>query len=582
MMVSERPEKPSTVPNSTAQTSDIKDQMTSAEDLSIDTSRVFSQSFATESTDKLHGDPMHFSGMAEESFEQDDTADQTDIPTEEIALHQAGSNPSWNMVHPASVFINLIPQLIRILRGVWIIILFFFFADGQQNPVDLSFIIIFLGIGVYQTVMHYMTLRYRLIDDLLEIKFGLFYQQHRRLDIARIQNIELKQNPLHKLFGLTELQIETAGSSQEGLLSALPIDIAQDLRDRIMQIRKVEDDPSIPQEKLLSLSTLDLLLYGLTSNQVGAVVVLSAIASEVLSLVNPRTAQEIADSISLFNAVGILLLSFVGSWIWSSARSILQHHQYQLLQVQQSLQTIDGLITKRKVEIPKKKIQLILFFEPWLRRLLGYGTMHLETAALGTEDGQQKKTEGLVPMIEQSLFSDFLQRSLPSVDVDPWKDELLPAHEKALYRGLFRGFIQSIFPVALLIFVFRDVSGSAFLSLLSLLSLPLSFLDWKGQRWRITSNSIVSRRGYVNRKTWIIDRNKLQSIHLYQSPFMRIHNLAHIIIYVAGSRITLPDISFTEASKCYNELNTQWKRSLLRSNTSILRKNTLTNTINID
>ena len=517
-----------------------------------------------EPTDELRGIPFDFDEETEE-YTEEHASDLDPIATEEMTspLHTAEDIP-WNMVHPASVFINLIPQIFRILRGVWLILLFFFFAEGSQNSIDLSFFIIILGVGVYQTIIHYMTLRYRLIDDLLEIKFGLIYHQHRRLDIARIQNIELKQNPFHKLFGLTELQIETAGSSQEGLLSALSIDVAQQLRDRIMQTqKKTVETPT--HEELLSLSTFDLMLYGLTSNQVGTVVVLSAIASEVLSLMNPRTAQEIADNISLYNAIGILLLSFAGSWIWSCARSILQHHQYSLRQVQENLQTIDGLITKRKIEIPKHKIQLILFFEPWLRRLMGYGTMHLETAALGMEDGNQKKTEGLVPMIERAIFSDFLQKSLPDVDVDPWKDPLLPAHEKALYRGLFRGFLQSIIPVALLMFIFRDVPGSIYIAFLSLLSLPLSFLDWKGQRWRITTKNIVSRRGYLNRKTWVIDRNKLQSIHLYQSPFMRFHNLAHIVVYVAGTRITLPDISFEQAMKCYAELNTQWKLPVLLS-----------------
>ena len=126
--------------------------------------------------------------------------------------------------------------------------------------------------------------------------------------------------------------------------------------------------------------------------------------------------------------------------------------------------------------------------------------------------------------------------------------------------------MQSILPIAVLMFIFRDQSIAPALISLSALSIPLSILDWKGQGWLITPNSIVSRRGYLNRRTWVIDRNKIQSIHVYQSPFMRIHNLAHIIVYVAGTEIVLPDISLEQAHESYDNLNTQWKRETNRRN----------------
>ena len=40
---------------------------------------------------------------------------------------------------------------------------------------------------------------------------------------------------------------------------------------------------------------------------------------------------------------------------------------------------------------------------------------------------------------------------------------------------------------------------------------------------------------------------------------MRIHNLAHIVVYVAGTEIILPDVSFEEAHQNYENLNRQWK-----------------------
>jgi putative membrane protein len=465
----------------------------------------------------------------------------------------------WKMVHPASIFINLVPQLIRILRGLWIIILFLFFSEENQNFFDTSFFLILLSLGVYRTVIHFLTLRYRLVGHFLEVKVGLFYRQRRRLDVARIQNIELRQNPLHKFFRLSELHIETAGSSEEGLLSALRIEEAQLLRDRIIEQRSIPEPPSV-SDPTLSLHTVDLLLYGVTNNQVGTVVVLSAIGSEVLSLINPRTAQEIASNISFQNAIGIILLSFGGSWLWSCIRAIIQHHRFKLFLSEHSLQTNDGLITKRKVEIPRQKVQLAMLVEPWLRRLVGYGTLHIETAAFGVEDGHMRKTEAIIPMVEKEQFSLFVQKTTPQLDADPWNDTLYPADPKALYRSIAKGLFQSIIPIMILMFMFRDQPYAPALASLALLSIPLSILDWKGQGWLITPNSVVSRRGYVNRKTWIIDRKKIQSIHVVQSPFMRIHNLAHIVVSVAGTEIVLPDITLEQAHEGYENLNNQWNQ----------------------
>ena len=41
---------------------------------------------------------------------------------------------------------------------------------------------------------------------------------------------------------------------------------------------------------------------------------------------------------------------------------------------------------------------------------------------------------------------------------------------------------------------------------------------------------------------------------------MRVHNLAHIVVYVAGTEIVLPDISLENAHENYKNLNRQWKK----------------------
>ena len=140
-----------------------------------------------------------------------------DDPTEEEVI-----DSEWRGLHPLSLVANLAPRTWRTLRGTWPL-LAAFAIGGRRDSVAILFIAaLFFGMAVWSTVLHFLTLRYRVVHGRLEMRSGLLNRQNRALDPSRIQNTELVRNPLHKLLGLVELRVETAsGREVEGLLSAL-------------------------------------------------------------------------------------------------------------------------------------------------------------------------------------------------------------------------------------------------------------------------------------------------------------------------------------------------------------------------
>jgi uncharacterized membrane protein YdbT with pleckstrin-like domain len=124
--------------------------------------------------------------------------------------------------------------------------------------------------------------------------------------------------------------------------------------------------------------------------------------------------------------------------------------------------------------------------------------------------------------------------------VDPWRTPLHPAHPRALYRSgigaLFRAGLVMV-PLFLLI----DSPFVWGVWALPLVALWGAWLDWKKQGWLVTDTTIIARRGFFLRRTWIVARDKLQSVHRVQGPLMRLHGLNRIVIRVAGSQIALPD-----------------------------------------
>ena len=480
-------------------------------------------------------------------------------------LHQYDSE-EWGMLHPYSLLINLLPQMLRTIQNAWPLLLFILLGDNTgQQVFDSIFVLFFVALSVIRTLIHFLTLRYRIQDGKLIVKMGLIFRQARTLDPARIQNMEITQNLLHKYFNLVELKIETAGdASTKGLLSALSREDADYLKRALQHSKRSNRTVSIEQEDVtpsLSLSWQEIILFGLSRRTVGTIVVLSAIASEAMSVASPDQAQYVANSMNLQLFIGLMAISFAASWIWSSMQAILQYWRLQLRIFPDEIGIISGLITKRSVEIPTHKVQTIEWFEPWLRRQMGFGTLYLETAALGMADGEVRRSEGVVPMVYQDDLANILGQIAPTTSTEILHATTYKPHPNARYVIIF-GYL---FPATLaLLFAWWTLELSPMmLSLVGALALiivvGLTELDFQMQRWAITPHGILSREGYINRRTYIVDREKVQSVYRSENPLLQLLGLSQVIIRVAGSIVRLPLLPKSQAETVLENLTEDWQ-----------------------
>ncbi len=494
--------------------------------------------------------------------EMDDVTDVDSLPMR--TAEEAQATEPWRALQPASLFINILPQMWRTARGMWpLLLLLLVGGQGSEAALsNLSLLLIFFFLSVARTVTHFLTLRYRLSAGNLEIKSGLFHRRSRVLSPYRIQNIELVQNPLHKLSGLVELRIETAGdASTEGLLSALQVREAERLKENLERLARAgrEEEAKTEGEAIVRISPMELLAYGLSQRRVGTVAILFAVGMEGLSLLDPLAARQVIGELSAGRVAALLMLAFASTWIVSGGQALLRHFGFQLTLQSGRLVTSEGLLTRRRVEIPRSKVQLVRIDEPWLRRQMGFGTALIETAALGMADGEVRQAEGVVPMVPQVSLGALVRQASPAIEIDPWSVPLQPAHPRALYRAIIGRLGRAVL-----------LAGAAGLLLapwgwLALALIPLSilvaWLDWKKQGWLITPRMIISRRGYFTRKTWIIDRQKIQSVYLGDTPLMRWHGLVGVVVRVAGSQVRLPDVGLPTGMEILEDLRGTWLAS---------------------
>ena len=101
----------------------------------------------------------------------------------------------------------------------------------------------------------------------------------RHIPYARIQNIVQLRNPLHRLFGVTELRLESGGGAKpEAVMKVIRVADAQRLEQvlRGTPAHAATDAPAHEPRTLLSLATSDVLLLGLLNNR-GAIVLGAAV-----------------------------------------------------------------------------------------------------------------------------------------------------------------------------------------------------------------------------------------------------------------------------------------------------------------
>ena len=91
-----------------------------------------------------------------------------------------------------------------------------------------------MGVLVVISVLQYFTYRYRIGRDGLSIREGWLHRSLREIPYSRIHNVVLHQTVLHRLFGVAEVRLESAGGQKpEAQMRVLRLDEALALESLI-------------------------------------------------------------------------------------------------------------------------------------------------------------------------------------------------------------------------------------------------------------------------------------------------------------------------------------------------------------
>lgn len=464
----------------------------------------------------------------------------------------------WRPLHPASVAVNLVPRGVRALRSAWPLLIPIVMGGGDiTSAVDLVLLVAFFGLTVGNTVWHWLTLRYRAVDGRLEIRQIGLTRTVRVIDPARVQNVELVRNVFHQLSGLVEVRIETAsGDEVEGQLSALSVDDAEALRS-FLERRPARADPEATPEAAipprLRNDPLDLFRYGATTARFGAVAVVIGLVVEYTGVMAPeRLAALELGPLAGYAGVAVILAALSGAWLFGIGAAIVRHWGFTLTLTPDRIGVRSGLFTQRRLELPRRKVQVVVATEPLVRRWVGFGSVTVETAAARSGSGGTERLAAMAPVVDREELPVLVDELLPQLDVDPWGDTLHPPHPRALPRALFRSTVQPVLATAAAV-AFFGPWGAVVVGWLPL-ALVGAVLDHRHQGWAITPGAVVSRSGFFVRRHVVVERAKIQSAEWVQGLVLRRLGLAQLQVRVAGTAISLPLVAEEVARRWVDEL----------------------------
>lgn len=476
--------------------------------------------------------------------------------------------PSWRRVHPLALmffFMGLLRSTAQ--QGMSLLPVVVLLALNEQVralalPWGLLAVVVLLLIT---TGLRYLFFRFQVAADRIHVKQGILQRRELTLEFSHIQQADVRVPWYYRAFGLANLSLDSVGARQDAVvLSGLRRNQAETLRNTILHFAGTapEQSAETAEDFRLHLGFTDILRYGLMHNALLILLpLIFPVLNQVLTVIEQQltvrwaelTPDWLTDSVTN-GAAGLtllvpllLLLVFVVVAV-SVVAGVVRYHGYTLTRQGDRWQYTAGLLslTTRSVRVPR--IQLLVFRQSWMGRLLRRQSLIVSKAGEAIAESESSGrfvVPVLSPAQQQALSA---QLNLP---------------ETAEWQSVGWGYavlhwLQWTLIVAFLGFVFM---GPALLThwqwvvpaSLTLLAL-VQWQRWRRLRVHRSEAWIALRKGFWGEQAHWLPLARVQTLQVQQSLWQRSCDRATLVVTSAGGHVTLPWLPHALAEQWRDEL----------------------------
>ena len=419
----------------------------------------------------------------------------------------------------------------------------------------------------------WLKLEYRVGADELRIDSGLLSRTSRAIPFDRVTDVDLEQGPVHRLFGLARVRLETgasAGASEEdGVLHTIALARAEALREHIRARRAGGTAVPLPEAEAETapvfamdgrrVATAGLFNFSLAviaglfgvSQTMGDVIGFDPFSRSfwigLLDRSEPLRSMVMEHRIIAVLAGSILLILLgIGTGL---VRTTLREHGFRLDRTETGLRRRRGLLTLTDVTVPARRVQAAILATGPIRRAFGWWVLKLQSLAQDGGKGdhvvaplaREHETQAILATLAWPLKprgASWSPVSRAFVTSFAWM--MIPATVATLASIYFLG------PTALL-----WIAGAG-------LAVAVRWIDWKYTRYALDQEALFVETGWWRHRRTILPLGKIQSIDLAESFWSRAFGICTLRLGVAGgsgfSDHHVPALTRMEAARLRGEL----------------------------
>lgn len=374
---------------------------------------------------------------------------------------------------------------------------------------------------------------------------GILQRRQRVVPYSRIQQVEVRQKLLHRVFGVAVIDVETAaeGGATAIRLRLLDEGLARRLRAFLLasqqRVRgdRLETDgtaaaaaPAGPATSLLRLGPGVLALAGATGPAAVGFVVAALTPSMWLAAFLTAGADQSA-AVGAAAAGGLVLLVVAAAAAGGVVAQVARDYGYELSVLGDDVHLRHGLFELREHTLPRRRVQQIRLLDNPVRRALGMVTVVLHSAASpgGSEGASNMIAVPLVPLDEV----DGLLAAL--MGEDGWAAPVLVPRPPAAHR-------RAIMRRAVLLAVAVTVPVVAWwpAGIVALILVTAAW-PWGNAAHRLAGYQFAGpvvglASGVVLHRMDLVPRRRIQSGRTRSSYLQRRADLASVFLDVAGTQ----------------------------------------------
>ncbi|GLY92447.1 PH domain-containing protein [Actinoallomurus iriomotensis] len=411
---------------------------------------------------------------------------------------------------------------------------------GLQALITLgSILITFLTVTGFG-LMRFLTTRYRITGERIELRSGLLFRSERTLALDRVRSVDLSANPVQRALGLTSVRIgtgeQTASSGRRLALDGVGRARAVEVRREILSRRATAGRPVAEDD---AIATMDwtwvrygpLTIWGVggLSAAVGATYrTLHEMKVDPLRLGFVKDIERQYGSVPLWFGILATVLVVVGLGAIASTVTLIEGWSgYRIERGAGGVISIRrGLLGTRSVTVEERRLSGVEHREPMLLRWAGGARENAVASGLGNRD-ENRRRRLLTPPMPRAEALEVAASVLPE-DESPLSPAGLRTHPRvALRRRITRGLVLIAAIVAALTVLGGSLSTSflyaAGICTLTLIPgvLALAFGAYRALGHELRGGYLVTRAGVFARSTVALKRTDIVGWSISRSIFQR-------------------------------------------------------------